>query len=76
MKISDICVGKIYTNSIFPGGLHRKVVYEGTWTGFKDPLRVQYIYLDGPSQGKLGYCGKAKFAQWAVCRVLSTTTTP
>lgn len=70
MKISEIEVGKIYKSTTGPNiGLKRKVVYEGTWTGFKDPLRVQYIYLDGRSQGKRGSCSKAKFAQWAACKV-------
>ena len=65
MRIAEIEVGKIYSNSIYPGGLYRKVVYEGTWTGFRDPLRVQYIYLNGLSQNKRGSCSKKKFAQWA-----------
>ena len=66
MKISDIKVGKTYSNSIYPDqGLHRKIIYEGTWSGFKDPLRVQYFYLDGPSKGKRGSCSKKKFAAWA-----------
>jgi hypothetical protein len=71
MRISDIKVDRIYTNSIFPGGLHRKVIYEGTWSGFKDPLRVQYVYMDGPSAKKRGSCSKKKFAQWAVRMVFT-----
>ena len=66
MRQSEILVGRIYTNSLYPNGLHRKVVYESTWSGFKDPLRVQYIYMDGPSAKKRGSCSKKKFAQWAV----------
>jgi hypothetical protein len=66
MKKSEIQVGKIYKSTTGPNiGLKREVVYEGTWIGFKDPLRVQYRYLNGRFWGKLGSCSKAKFAQWA-----------